>query len=271
MSSPQSTSGQPEQQKKAPEEQVTFRFCSECSNMLYPKEDEDSHKLQFTCRTCQYTEEATSTCVFRNVMNNAVGETAGVTQDVGSDPTVRVHLSLPDSDSAPSVSTPQPGFVGESHGSDTQPLDPSAAAAEAAADADPALCMRCGFVLLQCRRCDRPASTDQYNALVQSDPDFAARRAMQFIQVANAYKNLSPNEQGTWEVNFASCNKPRHADGNPDSISYYLPMSSMGDSDDADPRKLSEWSRMIMATRRCCSRNILSPEQSRPHLYLAIT
>ncbi|KAK8058768.1 hypothetical protein PG994_009216 [Apiospora phragmitis] len=87
MSSPQSIPGQPEQ-KKAPFEQVTFRFCSECSNMLYPKEDEDSHKLQFTCRTCQYTEEANSTCVFRNVMNNAVGETAGVTQDVGSDPTL---------------------------------------------------------------------------------------------------------------------------------------------------------------------------------------
>jgi len=58
--------------------------------MLYPKEDEDSHKLQFTCRTCQYTEEATSTCVFRNVLNNAAGETAGVTQDVGSDPTVGI-------------------------------------------------------------------------------------------------------------------------------------------------------------------------------------
>lgn len=71
-------------------EQITFRFCSECSNMLYPKEDPDSHKLQFTCRTCQYTEEATSTCVFRNLMNNAVGETAGVTQDVGSDPTVSI-------------------------------------------------------------------------------------------------------------------------------------------------------------------------------------
>ncbi|KAI1781338.1 DNA-directed RNA polymerase II subunit RPB9 [Hypoxylon cercidicola] len=69
-------------------EQITFRFCSECSNMLYPKEDEDAHKLQFTCRTCQYTEEATSSCVFRNVMNNAAGETAGVTQDVGSDPTL---------------------------------------------------------------------------------------------------------------------------------------------------------------------------------------
>ncbi|KAI0882047.1 DNA-directed RNA polymerase II subunit RPB9 [Annulohypoxylon maeteangense] len=73
---------------KSSQEQITFRFCSECSNMLYPKEDEDAHKLQFTCRTCQYTEEATSSCVFRNVMNNAAGETAGVTQDVGSDPTL---------------------------------------------------------------------------------------------------------------------------------------------------------------------------------------
>ncbi|KAK8065585.1 RNA polymerase M/15 kDa subunit [Apiospora hydei] len=218
MSSPQSTSGQPEQ-KKAPFEQVTFRFCSECSNMLYPKEDEDSHKLQFTCRTCQYTEEANSTCVFRNVMNNAVGETAGVTQDVGSDPTVRIDLSLPESASAPSVAAPQPGFVGESHGSDTEPLDPSSDAAEG----DPALCMRCGFVLLQCRRCDRPASADQYNALVQSDPEFATRRAMQFIQVANAYNHLSPNEQGAWEVNFASCNMPRHTN---DDSGQHQPLPS---------------------------------------------
>lgn len=56
--------------------------------MLYPKEDEDAHKLQFTCRTCQYTEEAQSTCVFRNVLNTSAGETAGVTQDVSADPTV---------------------------------------------------------------------------------------------------------------------------------------------------------------------------------------
>jgi DNA-directed RNA polymerase II subunit RPB9 len=56
--------------------------------MLYPKEDPDTHRLNFACRTCQYSEEAASSCVFRNVLNNAVGETAGVTQDVGSDPTV---------------------------------------------------------------------------------------------------------------------------------------------------------------------------------------
>ncbi|KAI0976143.1 hypothetical protein F4678DRAFT_416054 [Xylaria arbuscula] len=86
MATPQSTAS-----GEAPKnnlEQITFRFCSECSNMLYPKEDEDSHKLMFTCRTCQYTEEATSSCVFRHVLNSAAGETAGVTQDVGSDPTL---------------------------------------------------------------------------------------------------------------------------------------------------------------------------------------
>ncbi|TVY80696.1 DNA-directed RNA polymerase II subunit [Lachnellula suecica] len=91
MASPASSSG--EEQKKNME-QITFRFCSECSNMLYPKEDPDTHRLQFACRTCQYSEEATSSCVFRNVLNNAVGETAGVTQDVGSDPTVGLPLCL---------------------------------------------------------------------------------------------------------------------------------------------------------------------------------
>lgn len=88
MATPQSTASQEDPSGDKKLEQITFRFCSECSNMLYPKEDEDAHKLQFTCRTCQYTEEATSTCVFRNVLNNSAGETAGVTQDVGSDPTV---------------------------------------------------------------------------------------------------------------------------------------------------------------------------------------
>lgn len=87
MATPQSTTSYEDSGSKKLE-QITFRFCSECSNMLYPKEDEDAHKLQFTCRTCQYTEEAQSTCVFRNVLNNSAGETAGVTQDVGSDPTV---------------------------------------------------------------------------------------------------------------------------------------------------------------------------------------
>jgi len=87
MASPAaSTASSEAPQKKL--EQITFRFCTECSNMLYPKEDEDSHRLQFVCRTCNFTDKATSSCIFRNVLNNAAGETAGVTQDVGSDPTL---------------------------------------------------------------------------------------------------------------------------------------------------------------------------------------
>ncbi|PKS10125.1 hypothetical protein jhhlp_001875 [Lomentospora prolificans] len=85
MATPASTTSDSEKKNL---EQISFRFCSECSNMLYPKEDPENRRLLFTCRTCQYTEEAQSSCVFRNIMNNAAGETAGVTQDVGSDPTV---------------------------------------------------------------------------------------------------------------------------------------------------------------------------------------
>lgn len=92
MATPQSTTSHDDASGPKKLEQITFRFCSECSNMLYPKENEDAHKLQFTCRTCQYTEEAASSCVFRNMLNNSAGETAGVTQDVGSDPTVSHRL-----------------------------------------------------------------------------------------------------------------------------------------------------------------------------------
>ena len=43
----------------------------------------------FTCRTCHVGEPASSYCVYQNKLNSQVGDTAGVTTDVGSDPTVR--------------------------------------------------------------------------------------------------------------------------------------------------------------------------------------
>ncbi|KAI4278914.1 MAG: hypothetical protein L6R38_005129 [Xanthoria sp. 2 TBL-2021] len=78
-------SGQP---AKSGNEQVKFRFCGDCSNMLAPKEDRINNKLMYCCRMCQYSEEADSACIFRNNIYNVIGETAGVTQDVGSDPTL---------------------------------------------------------------------------------------------------------------------------------------------------------------------------------------
>ncbi|CUS08077.1 unnamed protein product, partial [Tuber aestivum] len=81
-------------------EKVAFRFCRECSNMLYPHEvcfgrrymagarDRVNNTLMYRCRTCQATESASNNCVFRNTLGGSTGETAGVTTDVGSDPTL---------------------------------------------------------------------------------------------------------------------------------------------------------------------------------------
>ncbi|KAF3916103.1 hypothetical protein ABW20_dc0110056 [Dactylellina cionopaga] len=55
--------------------------------MLYPREDRANNRLLFGCRNCSFVEEAASQCVFRNVLSSAAEETAGVTTDVGSDPT----------------------------------------------------------------------------------------------------------------------------------------------------------------------------------------
>ena len=64
------------------------------SNLLYPKEDRATNQLMFTCRTCHVGEPATSYCVYQNKLHSQVGDTAGVTQDVASDPTVRLPTLL---------------------------------------------------------------------------------------------------------------------------------------------------------------------------------
>ncbi|KAJ5103055.1 hypothetical protein N7532_003584 [Penicillium argentinense] len=69
-------------------DQIHFRFCRECSNLLYPKEAKHGNQLLFTCRTCHVGEPASSPCVYQNKLNNQVGDTAGVTTDVATDPTV---------------------------------------------------------------------------------------------------------------------------------------------------------------------------------------
>ena len=66
------------------------RWLTTCysANLLFPKENKETNELMFACQTCQYSEKATSSCVYRNNLDTSIGETAGVTQDVGSDPTV---------------------------------------------------------------------------------------------------------------------------------------------------------------------------------------
>ncbi|KAG8627671.1 hypothetical protein KVT40_005154 [Elsinoe batatas] len=70
------------------QKKIEFRFCKECANMLYPREDKTLGTLTFQCRNCQFSEEVGPVCIYRNELSNTVGETSGVTQDVASDPTV---------------------------------------------------------------------------------------------------------------------------------------------------------------------------------------
>ncbi|RYC64741.1 hypothetical protein CHU98_g1473 [Xylaria longipes] len=213
MATPQSTASG-DAPKSNNLEQITFRFCSECSNMLYPKEDEDSHKLMFTCRTCQYTEEATSSCVFRHVLNSAAGETAGVTQDVGSDPTVCGPVSSDPPDT-----------------SDTSDVAATAAATD---DDPPALCLGCGFTLLHCDRCQDPASVTEYDDFVLRNSDFAADRCCQYIELANIWDAVAEESRPSCVDRFMSFNGLNVPRSTEQSITDYLTFEMELDPE-ADP------------------------------------
>ncbi|KAF2862345.1 hypothetical protein K470DRAFT_255980 [Piedraia hortae CBS 480.64] len=76
-------------------QKVSFRFCRECSNMLYPREDDINSQLMFMCRNCNSSEPAESACVYRNSLKEEIKETAGNIEDVADDPT------LPHTDAEP--------------------------------------------------------------------------------------------------------------------------------------------------------------------------
>ncbi|KAK9161725.1 hypothetical protein Syun_008066 [Stephania yunnanensis] len=97
-----------------------MKFCRECNNILYPKEDKEQKILLFACRNCDHQVEtcevevflgirvqcvseplgaqsrclrvlqevADNNCVYRNEIHHAVGERTQVLQDVAADPTL---------------------------------------------------------------------------------------------------------------------------------------------------------------------------------------
>jgi hypothetical protein len=48
-------------------------WCS--NNMLYPKEDRTNQRLLYSCRNCDYVEEAENAKTYRNELQSAIGET----------------------------------------------------------------------------------------------------------------------------------------------------------------------------------------------------
>ena len=71
-----------------PANMTSLRTCAECNNILYPREDPDNKRLLYACRHCDYSEIASQAVVYRNDLQKSASETAGVTTDVASDPTL---------------------------------------------------------------------------------------------------------------------------------------------------------------------------------------
>ena len=115
--------------------------------MLYPKEDPNNNTLMFACRTCQFSEEAKTSCIYRKSLKETIAETPGNVQDVAQDPTVGDAYTSFDS--------------GYSYDYDYAMEDAEGV------DVVPDFCTYCGQEIL-CPICERP--TDRGLILEADDP-----------------------------------------------------------------------------------------------------
>ncbi|CAB4070128.1 RPB9 [Lepeophtheirus salmonis] len=67
---------------------VGIRFCLECNNMLYPKEDKENKALMYACRNCDYKQLADNNCIYVNKIMHEVDEVTNIVPDVIGDPTL---------------------------------------------------------------------------------------------------------------------------------------------------------------------------------------
>merc|ERR1712141_39733 len=67
---------------------VGIKFCQECNNMLYPKEDKENKQLLYACRNCDYKQLADNNCIYVNKIMHEVDELTNIVADVIGDPTL---------------------------------------------------------------------------------------------------------------------------------------------------------------------------------------
>ncbi|KDQ18331.1 hypothetical protein BOTBODRAFT_63340 [Botryobasidium botryosum FD-172 SS1] len=67
---------------------ATLSFCQECNNILSPKADPARRIMMLWCRSCGAEEGAHNRCVYKNDLLTVTKEQAGVTHDLGTDPTL---------------------------------------------------------------------------------------------------------------------------------------------------------------------------------------
>ena len=113
--------------------------------MLYPKEDRQNNTLMYACRTCQFSEPAGASCIYRNSLKETIAETPGNVQDVAQDPTVGDNV--------------QSFHSAHDSGMETEDAE--------GVDTVPHFCTYCGQEIL-CPICEKP--TDRGVMLEAEDP-----------------------------------------------------------------------------------------------------
>ena len=67
---------------------VGIKFCKECNNMLYPKEDATNKRLVYACRNCGYSEKSKNSCVYVNNVLQNYDELRCINTDIIQDPSL---------------------------------------------------------------------------------------------------------------------------------------------------------------------------------------
>uniref|UniRef100_A0A915LYG5 TFIIS-type domain-containing protein n=1 Tax=Meloidogyne javanica TaxID=6303 RepID=A0A915LYG5_MELJA len=67
---------------------VGIKFCPECNNMLYPRENKEFRRLMYVCRNCEHSQIADNPCIYVNRLTHEVDELTQIVADVVHDPTL---------------------------------------------------------------------------------------------------------------------------------------------------------------------------------------
>ena len=136
--------------------------------MLYPKEDTATNTLMFACRTCQFSEEANTSCIYRNSLKETIAETPGNVQDVAQDPTV--------------------GAINSQSFNYDYGYDSAMEVAEGV-DSIPDFCTYCGQEIL-CPFCEKP--TDRGLILEAEDPEVSVQeKGQEVVEQEKRERSLS--------------------------------------------------------------------------------
>jgi DNA-directed RNA polymerase II subunit RPB9 len=68
-----------------------MRFCRECNNLLYPKENRELKTLEYVCRLCDYKDTSfTGSCVHEHhIVKDTATRLENVLSDLNKDPTLQ--------------------------------------------------------------------------------------------------------------------------------------------------------------------------------------